>query len=104
MNPEKLNESNAQTSLAFLDSVDAVGTCGEKRIALDGTPPPAFLSILPDPDSPVIAPFSIKYDHNMATEADIGSHIVSYTVISVLYPSFVTSIAGTFTFTISCPD
>ena len=53
---------------------------------------------------PVLDPFSIAYDHTQAVEADIGAHTVAYTVRSVDYAGIVSDLAGTFTFTVACPD
>ena len=77
--PVKYGTDNSQTWPAFTDTVDAAGTCGEKRIELDADSP-SFLSVVPDSISPETAPFQIDFNSNQAAEEDIKSHTVSYTV------------------------
>ena len=93
---------------AFADSVDAsnaypAGICGEKRITLDAGSP-VFLTVTVDATNPTTLPFSVIYDNTKAFAADIRTHTVNYSVASVLFSLDITSISGTFKFTITCPD
>ena len=83
---------------AFIDSIGEFGECGEKKVALDSSPD--FLSAVSDATDPVTMPFSINFNHTLALTQDIGEHEVKYTVSSVMFPTYVTSIQGTFKFVI----
>ena len=79
---------------AFIDSIGEFGECGEKRVTLDSSPD--FLSVVSDAMDPATMPFSINFNHTLALTQDIGEHEVKYTVSSVMFPTYVTSITGTF--------
>ena len=102
LSPVRFNNSDSQKVPAFTDSIDATGTysslCGEKRLSLEANSP-AYLSIVADLEDPVTKDFSVSYDHTKATEADIGTHTIDYTVSSVDY-QMIPAIKGTFRFTI----
>ena len=84
---------------AFTDSVDSAGfptgSCGEKRITLDGGTP-SFLTIVSGAD-PVLDPFAIVFDTASPVITDCQVYTVSYTVEFVDYASS-TSITETFSF------
>ena len=88
----------------FADSVEqgsyAQGTCGEKEVQL--VAPPSFISLTKGSD-PLTDPFTITYDDSTATEADIGTHTITYTVKIKEYAAITTQITGTFSFEIQCP-
>ena len=64
---------------------------------------PSFLSISLDSVDPIINPFTIEYDESLATEADIGVHLISYTVSFAEYSGIASDLTKTFTFEITCP-
>ena len=105
----KFDESVAYSVAAYTDSIDATGshgtgTCGEKRLSLNAGSP-SFLSVTPASGaSAATDPFLINYNADAATEADIKTHTISYTVSSVDYSSYVSSFQDTFEFTLTCPD
>ena len=82
--------SSEQTVPAFQDSIDggsySTGICGEKLVAL-AAGAPSFLTITADVSDPLTLPLKITYDPALATDADIKTHTVSYTVTSKEYSS-----------------
>ena len=83
---------------AFTDSVDsggghATGICGEKQVTLD-TPKPTYLSLTMDGVDPTLNPFTIDFDDSSATEADIATHTISYTVSFVEYVGIASDFSG----------
>ena len=103
--------SSTQDIPAFSDSIDSkgeyeTGVCGEKRVSL-GPDSPTFISISASEIDPVKKPFSIKYDATKARSVDVKQHKIDYVVESVQYGFIVSSITGSFDFTIfeveNCP-
>lgn len=63
----------------------SVGICGEKKITLDSSTP-SLLSIVYPTVNPVSSPFTVKFDHTLATNDDIkDGNVVKYTVELVNY-------------------
>ena len=101
------SETNAQTLVpAFQDSVDTVATwgsgrCGEKTVTLTGIPL-SFIAIKPGSD-PIADPFEINYSFVTVTEADVGTHTISYEVAFTHYTGTGQTLTGSFDFEILCP-
>ena len=84
-----INTNESITIPAFSDSVDVSGTytigiCGEKVFAIDSSFP--FLKVTSGAN-PLVDPLTINFDPTVATEADVGFHIVTYTVNNKEYES-----------------
>ncbi len=59
---------------------------------------PSFLTLTADVTDPLINSMTLAFDSSLATESDIKSHTIAYTVSSKEYPTLVSDITGTFTF------
>ena len=86
----------------FTDSVDddmnyGIRLCSDKTFQLDNTTP-GFLTVSQD----MMGVVTLHYDQSNAVTSDIMTHTINYLVRNSEY-SGITSIPGSFDFTIRCP-